>query len=121
MYEQIQKHGENLLKIFPGAIEQDPVKLCKRMRRLESHGEQIALDYCNGVTSSDTYEATADTLIGKANKLLGNTPPTVPIFLNGDPRGYALKIRDDYIRKHGLTIHRDLGGYGILAPDLTAD
>jgi hypothetical protein len=86
-------------------------------------------------------------------------PPVVPVFLNGDPRGYALKIRDEWMHKaqtlrrdgepvytgpdpetwihrnhsfsvaHALEhegyrlepvqLHRDWGGYGILAPDLS--
>ena len=41
------------------------------------------------------------------------------IFVNGDCRGYALKIFDDYIRKNDITIYRDWGGYGIIAPDFT--
>lgn len=50
-----------------------------------------------------------------------NAPPVVPVFLNSDPRGYALKILSEYVAKHELSIHRDWGGYGILAPDLTED
>ena len=39
------------------------------------------------------------------------------IFLNGDPRGYALKIKDDFIRDNKVNIYKDWGGYGIFAPD----
>ena len=46
--------------------------------------------------------------------------PLVAVFVNQDPRGYALKIDDEYMRAHGLDLHRDMGGFGILAPDLTA-
>jgi hypothetical protein len=45
----------------------------------------------------------------------------VPVFVNGDPRGYALKIQDEYVSENSLDIHRDMGGYGILAPDLSDD
>jgi len=41
----------------------------------------------------------------------------IPVFFNSDPRGYALKIKDDYTRD--ITIYRDWGGYGILAPDFS--
>lgn len=34
-------------------------------------------------------------------------------YLNGDPRGYALKLN---IPNNEYSIYRDLGGYGILAP-----
>jgi len=46
--------------------------------------------------------------------------PLVPIFLNRDPRGYALKIRSEWMAERNETqLHSDWGGYGILAPDLT--
>ena len=54
----------------------------------------------------------------KLDKLLHYTEQDIPVFLNGDPRGYALKIRDEYVRAHDLAIHRDWGGYGILAPEI---
>ena len=41
----------------------------------------------------------------------------IPVFVNGDPRGYALKIDDSYVKKFNLKIERDWGGYGIIAPD----
>jgi len=31
-------------------------------------------------------------------------------------RGYALKIDDEFVK--GKQIHRDMGGYGILAPEI---
>ena len=40
------------------------------------------------------------------------------IFLNTDPRGYALKIPDEIVKKNNLIIHQDWGEFGILAPDL---
>jgi hypothetical protein len=43
----------------------------------------------------------------------------VPMFINRDPRGYSLKIDDEYCREHKLNIHQDWGGYGIIAPDFT--
>jgi hypothetical protein len=44
----------------------------------------------------------------------------VPVIINRDPRGYALKIGDDWMSAHHTSrLHRDMGGYGILAPDLT--
>lgn len=47
-----------------------------------------------------------------------NRGPLVPVFLNQDPRGYALKIKDNYVRLHGLNIYKDWGGYGIIAPEI---
>lgn len=118
---KIRKHGEDLLNIFPKAKEQDTVELYKKLRRLEGEAERLAVNYCNGEINSDNYESRRDLLIKRVNNLLGNVhnrKPLVPVFL-GDPRGYSLKIRDEYVREHNLSIHSDWGGYGIIAPDLT--
>ena len=40
------------------------------------------------------------------------------IFLNTDPRGYALKIPDDIVKENAWTIYKDMGEFGIIAPDL---
>jgi hypothetical protein len=45
-------------------------------------------------------------------------PATVPVFLNRDPRGYALKIDDEWMRSQAHPLHRDWGGYGIIAPEI---
>jgi hypothetical protein len=37
------------------------------------------------------------------------------IFFNGDARGYALKINDEFVKDK--EIFKDWGGYGIIAPD----
>lgn len=159
MHERIRHHGEQLLAIFPNATERDPVKLCKKLRRLELEGERLAVAYCNGDIESDSYEKRSDRFLARVNKVLGNVHeyqpktgakcgcrrgierdncpscegtghlidfrairnrrPLVPVFHNGDPRGYAIKIRDEYVREHGLSIHQDWGGYGIIAPDFS--
>ena len=41
------------------------------------------------------------------------------IFVNGDCRGYALKIFPDFITKNNFKIYLDWGGNGIIAPDFT--
>lgn len=33
--------------------------------------------------------------------------------------GYALKIHSEWTAKNAPDLHRDWGGYGIIAPDLT--
>ena len=43
----------------------------------------------------------------------------IPCFINGDCRGYALKIKDQYVRENNLKIQTDFGGYGLIAPDLS--
>lgn len=51
-------------------------------------------------------------------RAIRNRKPLVPVFINRDPRGYALKIDDGWMREHNAELHRDWGGYGIIAPEI---
>lgn len=122
-YERIKKHGENLNRIFDTGL--DPIALCKKLRRLESRASEASVKYCNGDFSIDEKDAVHYVISNKVAKLLGHPLETqegckiacYPLFINSDPRGYALKIDDEYIREHNIDIYRDWGGYGILAPN----
>lgn len=137
--EAIRRHGETLLAMFPNATEKDPVALCKKLRRIETSLTAPLVGYCNGTHSEaqvDKAEAQALKRLGAL--LWGNTVPDVPVFVNRDPRGYALKIDDAWMREKGYSLtkqnrhtngsgsvavarlHRDMGGYGIIAPDLNS-
>jgi hypothetical protein len=122
MYDRINKHGEDLKRIFKLDPSIDPVKLCKQLFRLENKAHRLAEDGCNGVIY-DT-EPQAEKILKKVYKIL-NIDKSVDhqyekIFFNGDPRGYALKLSTQYtryIRSCNINIHQDWGGYGIIAPD----
>lgn len=116
--ELIRRHGEQLLVIFPLATEKDPVKLCKKLRRLEWQANDSAVKCCNGEIADEADDNIRGVIKSKLDKLLHYTEQGVPVFLNGDPRGYSLKIQDEYVRANNLAIHRDWGGYGILAPEI---
>ena len=118
MNERIRKHGNDLNKIF--GLHDDPVRLCKLLRRLEVQGNGIACALCNGEIEQETYEKNAENVLNRLFDLIGRKWEGV-VIINGDPRGYALKIRDDYVRENNIEVYRDWGGYGILAPDLTND
>lgn len=127
MYQQIQQHGENLNAIFNTGL--DPVKLCKKLHSLEMKAHKIAVDYCNGengVTSENIDRHTAP-ILDKVNKILFH--PSLQhsaalqniVIFNGDARGYALKLSDKIVAALNLNIHKDWGGYGILAPEFTGE
>lgn len=129
MYARIEQHGRNLLAIFPNATERDPVKLCKELLKLETFAAAIGLQLCNGPElQQEDADKRVEAVLSKASKLLGNASD-VPVFVNLDPRGYALKIDDawltaqraDHRTAFKAVIHRDFGGYGILAPDLSVE
>jgi|9_EtaG_2_1085328.scaffolds.fasta_scaffold06133_4 hypothetical protein len=124
MYGRIKKHGEDIKKIFSMPADTDPIKLCKSLRRLETKAQRIQETHGNGYYETAAREEAA--LIVKLKNLL--MPAATPeeflkfgIFLNTDPRGYALKIPDDIVKQNAWTIHKDWGEFGILAPDLNED
>lgn len=112
--EAIRRHGNRLLAIFPNAKERDPVKLCKKLRALEVQAHGIAERECSGPAFSDPEmpHTTRGTILRKVENLLGDGPG---VFINADPRGYALKIAEEAAR--GLDIPKDWGGYGLIAPE----
>ena len=48
-------------------------------------------------------------------------PGDVTLHINGDPRGYALKVDDKWVCGNNAVLKRDWGGYGILAPEFTGE
>ena len=118
--EAIENHGRQVLAIFPNATEQDPFALCKKLCRIETKAHRNAEHYCSGVIDCEAWSKVAADCKKKLVAMLGFPKGMnyCPVGINGDPRGYALKIASEYAK--GLKIQRGWGGYGILAPDLTA-
>ena len=126
MYKQIEKHGRDLLAIFPNATITDPVKLCKALRRLEVKAHKAATDYCN--TGDQNCQEYGDHCAELAGDILGKPLDLVRVVFNGDARGYALKIDNEpNIPGYNdglpvqIQIYQDWGGYGIIAPDFTPE
>jgi hypothetical protein len=119
MYERIEAHGKNLITLFDLPADTDPVKLCKKLRTLELKASALTLDACN--TGND-HGLELVNILGKVKAVLfpneiENRDLYLAVFINGDPRGYALKIKSEYcVDKR---IERDWGGYGLIAPDFS--
>ena len=135
----IREHGEGLIKFFgldPNLV--DPVALCKKLRRFENQAHRITTQLCNGFP--DLYAEVQEKVINQLESELDKIEQKVrdylesyqrprsfkkinAIFINGDPRGYALKLDTEtikYFEELGEEFpHKDWGGFGILAPDLT--
>lgn len=120
---QVRQHGENLIAIFGLRPDTDPVRLCKELRRKEGRGSRSATDYCNGDLTMAQYGKAAKALRTEVIAFLvkngadGNSTAIREIYINGDPRGYCLKLNSEYTATLSTPIHRDWGGYGILAPE----
>jgi len=130
--EAVRKHGETLLALFPCCEEKDPVALCKKLCRIESAVSRPILDYTNGdggVTLDMVDSATNCALIRLGNLLCADSKliKFTGIFINRDPRGHAIKLEEEPTRTFNAgryaarlpALCTDMGGYGIIAPDLT--
>jgi len=98
--------------------------LWRALRRLESITHAATTAQCNGASyggqpyRSDTeWAAFKGRTIATVKALFGTLPKG--FFINGDPRGYALKIDPDKgTVPQGM--HTDMGRYGILAAEINA-
>ena len=137
----IREHGEGLIRFFgldPNLA--DPINLCKKLRRLENKAHEITTQLCNGFPNltpkqseflTIRHEEKLLEIEKKVRDLLESYQrprqfkKINAIFINHDPRGYALKLDTEtikYFEELGEDFpHKDWGGYGILAPDLTGD
>ena len=65
LYSKIIKHGQNLKAVFNLDNDIDPVKLCKRLLRLETKAHKLAEDFCNGVRGQLEWDAKAGQIVTK--------------------------------------------------------
>lgn len=111
----ILKHMAALAELFPGLAGADELAAWRRLRRAESVARRAAERWCNGEISEDAYDVVIGSAVASVRRALGDDASFV---VNSDPRGYALKISDERMRKlPACRLTRDMGGYGIIAPD----
>ena len=110
--ENILQHGFKLQRIYKDAKSYGPVELCKKLHRIETRAHRLAEEMCCIPDVQEKHGTALDRIEKKVNEILGRGPK---IFVNRDPRGYALKIRTK--DAESLDIHKDWGGYGIICPD----
>ena len=85
-----------------------------KLSKLEAQASRITSAECNGDISEDIAGPKLDRIKNKVLQLLPKLDKK-DFFINGDPRGYALKIREQKAKELG--IYTDWGGYGILTPE----
>lgn len=90
-------------------------KLSEKLRRIEARASREYTRYCNEGYSDEERDAFDKKITKAVLKLLPGLPAD-QFHLNGDPRGYALKTKIGFAQPFG-GLHRDIGGYGILAPE----
>jgi len=112
--EQRQKHINNLKAIFPKLQDKDSNKILNFLYRNESYITRLNVMDCNGEGNWERNENGKNRTFKRVKEFLGDKYNI--LYLNEDPRGHALKIKDEVVRERQLQINRDWGGYGILAP-----
>jgi hypothetical protein len=85
-----------------------------RLRSFETRAHHLAEMYCNGFLEGEEYEKIQGRMAKAINKLIPHL--TGQWFFNGDPRGYALKLKEESSKNY-IGAYRDWGGYVILAPE----
>jgi hypothetical protein len=120
-----------------GMEKPDGEKISVALFKLEKLAHDGATAYCNGEyflpnsrlrhspyafsRTEGAWDTFGKDVADELEKLLGKLPPG--FFVNGDPRGYALKIDNECAEGKALIaackLHTDWGGYGILSPEIT--
>ena len=85
---------------------------------IENKAHSIATQFCNyGCEDEKQQEKKIDDILNKVDKLLNFKSQNIPVFFNGDPRGFTLKIDSDYMRDNKIyPFYSDWGNFGIIAP-----
>lgn len=121
---QLERHYkalENLASLC-GVSNPNGKKLSVKLLYIERPASSKAIDYCNGLISTEAWsEIYHDQYADQVQALFNNQLDG--LFINSDVRGYALKIDDELMRTKykNCGLHKDWGGYGILAPEIDGD
>ena len=114
----------------------DGKKVSVALWKTEQIAHKGATAYCNGEAYSlasgrtfnfhsdeNAWENFEEHIAKHIADILGTVPPG--FFVNGDARGYALKINNENPKGKNLIdalrLHTDWGGYGILSPEINGD
>ena len=90
--------------------------LWRQLRRIETWISYYSVEYCNGTIDTDKFESVKQQARNRLTKVFGGRIPE-GVFINSDPRGYALKLDNEHVEiPQGM--ERDWGGYGILAAEI---
>lgn len=107
------RHIDILGKIF-GWDVQNPFELYEILLKAEREARRQTTKECNEAISDEESEKWSENFIRRLTKNLGIDKMPDGFFINYDPRGYALKMKEGTFPQGLWT---DWGGYGILAPE----
>lgn len=93
-------------------------ELYKKLHKIEAKGHRLAEKDCNGELEEDENDESTwwhKKIEKQVQELFNNK--LKGLYVNGDPRGYTLKINDFEKHYPSLNMYKDFGGYAILAPE----
>ena len=116
--DAIKEHEQNLSTFFGREISY------KELKALDEKVHTFNEHCCSYEISEIEQEETENYFFEELLKIVGKENKD-KVFLNGDPRGYSLKIpyeiRNKFWDTNRINIYGDMGGYGILAPDFNPE
>jgi hypothetical protein len=116
---KLRKHYSQLRPIYKALGMPDDVQMMQRLCKLERTLHRHAEEACS-VPLSARQELYRERFAENAVKEVESMMPLLAgkVFINGDPRGWAIKIDDKHKQLiNDSRIARDWGGYGLLSPD----
>lgn len=120
---RLEQHYSNLQSLYDvcGGGKLNGKKLSLQLFKLEQEATKLTTAQCNGTGSRTAQDKRLNEIQNEVqSRFNGNL---IGLFINGDPRGYALKINDEVMRSDyaDLSLDKDWGGYGILSPEINGD
>ena len=106
----------NTLAQIAGVSEYEGMLIYRKLRRIELKANRLAVMECNGLPEN-YKEGAAKQHTNNEKAVLKLLPGLQGFFVNGDCRGYTLKVYEQQAREFYPNLHKDWGGYGILAPE----
>ncbi len=117
--DQFFRHVCNLQTLAGLSSYHESLELYKKLHRLEARVNRENTNDCNGISNlTEEQEEKRDRR--RFNSFQSLLPGVSGLFINGDPRGYALKMHvknTQELRDKGINLYTDWGGYGILSPE----
>lgn len=121
--KRVVSHGDNLKAFFNLHEDTLSLTICRKLRYWEKKAHALTTERCNGTNKTEEQQNAEDEhILSAVDKILNFKAQNIPVFINGDARGYALKIHLDSLKNRWLDyrpIFQDMGGYGIIAPDFS--
>lgn len=106
------RHIQALGKLFGNNVP-NPYATYEICLKAEKEAHRMMTKSCNGEISDEKLEKWEEKFLKRLTKNLGVKEMPDGFFINGDPRGYALKMKEGTFE--GLST--DFGGYGILGAE----